>query len=231
MHVLASADRDIAAAPPMHASVWQDNFLRWLEYLCWVAAVAGLGWFLFVSADRLIFQAVQARRLAALRRGAAAVQAVQPDELLGKLTIPEIGLSAIVLEGDDETTLRRAVGHIPGTSFPDGSGAMGLAGHRDTFFRNLGALRPGDEIGVETPRGTYHYRVATTAIVDPTDIEVLRPQGRQSLTLVTCYPFHFIGSAPRRYVVTAWRIPDGPRPAAREGLKATVASPQRHGPN
>jgi sortase A len=186
------------------------NYLRWIEYACWIAAVVLLGWFLYVLADTLIFQAVQSRRLAAMRSQTAAPVQMHTGELFGKLTIPSIGVSAIILEGDDDATLRHAVGHIPGTSLPDGSGTVGLAAHRDTFFRDLGRLHENEMIVIETPAGTYHYRVATISIVGPDNVDVLRPQGRAALTLVTCYPFHYIGSAPQRYVVTAWRAPEAP---------------------
>ena len=200
--------RDNRAIWPGHV-LRANPYLLFLQYVCWIAGIAALGWFLFVCADTLYFQAVQARHLAAMRAAGAKLAQVRPGELLGKLSIPRIGLSAVVLEGDDAKSLRRAIGHIPGTSFPDGPGTVGLAGHRDTFFRNLGSLQPDDTILLETRNGTYRYRVATTKIVDPQNVEVLRPLGRHALALVTCYPFHFIGPAPRRFVVTAWEIPDG----------------------
>ena len=130
--------------------------------------------------------------------------------MMGKITIPRIDLSAVVVEGDDDLILRRAVGHIPGTALPDDTGTVGLAGHRDTFFRGLGLVRENDIIVLETLRGTYRYRVADTAIVEPNNIDVLRSSQFRSLVLVTCYPFHFVGSAPQRYIVTAWLV-DGRR--------------------
>jgi sortase A len=208
-HAIASAER-VPSTRRLERLFGPSNYLRWIEYACWIAAAVLLGWFLFVLADTLIFQRVQSRRLAALHQETVAPVQLHPGELLGKLTIPSIGLSAVILEGDDDATLRHALGHIPGTSLPDGSGTVGLAGHRDTFFRNLGRLRPNEIIALETPGGTYHYRVASTSIVAPSSVEVLSPQGRPSLTLVTCYPFHYIGPAPKRYVVTAWRIPEAP---------------------
>jgi sortase A len=124
---------------------------------------------------------------------------------MARIKIPRIALSAAVVNGDDERTLSRAVGHIPGTAPLGGTGTVGLAGHRDTFFRGLGRVRKNDEILIETPSATYRYRVADTAIVEPTDVEVLRPLKYPSLVLVTCYPFSFVGRAPQRYIVTARR--------------------------
>jgi sortase A len=120
---------------------------------------------------------------------------------LGKLTIPSVGISAIVLEGDDDATLNAAPGHIPGTAVPGEDGNVAIAGHRDTFFRNLKSIRAGDSINVRTPRGAYLYRVDWTQVVDPSRTDVLTASGSPTLTLVTCYPFYFVGPAPKRFIV------------------------------
>ena len=112
-------------------------------------------------------------------------------------------MSAIVREGDDAATLRHAVGHIPDTAMPGEQGNAGLAGHRDTFFRGLKSIREGDRITMTTTQGVLEYTVRDTSVVDPDDVSVLRPTGRRTLTLVTCYPFYYIGSAPRRFIVQA----------------------------
>jgi sortase A len=188
-------------------------WVRWLENTCWVVGVAALGWFLFIYMDTLWFQASQAHEFeAALQRTHTLAATVRPGDLMGTITIPRIGLSAVVLEGDDEKTLRRAVGHIPGTAYPDESGTVGLAGHRDTFFRKVGSLDQNDVVLFETLKGTYRYRVASAAVVQPQDVDVLRLVDRPALTLVTCYPFRFVGPAPQRFVVTAWQVPNGPQP-------------------
>lgn len=186
--------------------------LRSIEHICWIAGVAALGWCIFVCADRFYFQASQARRFMALRREGAGPANVLAGGVVGKLSIPEIGVSAMILEGDDEKTLRRAVGHIPGTALPEQSGTVGIAGHRDTFFRNLGKLHANDAIVLETQLGTYLYRVSSTAVVAPNDTAVFRPHDGNTLTLVTCYPFRFIGPAPRRFVVTARLVQTVPLP-------------------
>jgi sortase A len=127
-------------------------------------------------------------------------------DLIGSLDIPRLGLTAIIMEGTDTVTLRRAVGHIAGTGVPGKSGNIGIAGHRDTFFLPLRNVKQSDIITLTTPAGEYHYRVVSTKIVSPTDVAVLDPNGTEILTLVTCYPFYFIGSAPDRFIVRAERV-------------------------
>lgn len=140
------------------------------------------------------FQPVKARRspAAVLRRG----------DLIGRLEIPRLNLSAVVAEGDDDNTLKKAIGHMPDTPLPwQTRGNVGIAAHRDGLFRKLEHIKPGDEIRLSTPRGNYVYRVAKTHIVDPDDLWVVAPTEVPTLTLVTCYPFSFVGNAPQRFVV------------------------------
>jgi len=111
----------------------------------------------------------------------------------------------MILEGAEEGTLRRAVGHIRGTPLPGQRGNVALAGHRDTFFRGLRKIRVNDEITLTTLSGSYRYRVDSTKVVEPEETEVLEDDG-DILTLVTCYPFNFVGSAPRRFIVRARRV-------------------------
>ena len=122
---------------------------------------------------------------------------------LAVLRIAKIQLEVPVLPGTDDGTLDRAVGHIEGTALPGTDGNVGLAGHRDSFFRGLKEINPGDVIEIDTLRGNYFYRVERTWVVDPTDVSVLAPTSGPAVTLVTCYPFDFIGSAPRRFIVRA----------------------------
>jgi sortase A len=126
--------------------------------------------------------------------------------VIGRLVIPRLELSVMVREGADERTLSRAVGHIPGTALPGKLGNVGLAGHRDTFFRALGNIREDDAIEFETTRGTYRYVVKSTKIVGPRDVSVLAASGGENLTLVTCYPFYYVGSAPKRFIVHATQV-------------------------
>jgi sortase A len=126
--------------------------------------------------------------------------------VIGRLAIPRLHLSVMVREGADERTLSRAVGHIPGTALPGKLGNVGLAGHRDTFFRALRNIREDDAIEFETTQGTYRYIVKSTTIVGPRDVSVLAASGGENLTLVTCYPFYYVGSAPKRFIVRAAQV-------------------------
>jgi sortase A len=129
------------------------------------------------------------------------------ETIIGRLSIQRLHLSAIVEEGVDSATLSRAIGHIPGTAFPGERGNIGIAGHRDTFLRALRDLRPKDQIDFTTRSGRFHYTVDSLTVVDPADISVLKSTGRQALTIVTCFPFNYLGNAPRRYIVHALSVP------------------------
>ena len=132
------------------------------------------------------------------------VRRLEIGELIGRVDIPRLKLSAAVAEGDDNATLGRAVGHLPDTPLPwFRRGNVGLAAHRDGLFRALKDIRAGDEVKVVTPRGEYSYRVSKTLIVDPDDVWVLAPTQTPSVTLITCYPFSFVGHAPQRFIVRA----------------------------
>jgi sortase A len=130
---------------------------------------------------------------------------------IARLDAPSIALSATVLEGSDDGTLARAAGHIENTAFPGQPGNIGIAGHRDTIFRPLRGLRTGDSLTLSTSDRVFHYRVSGTKIVDPHDVYVLNPTERPAVTLVTCYPFEFIGHAPRRFIVRADLVSDSAR--------------------
>lgn len=125
------------------------------------------------------------------------------DPPLAVLRISKVELEVPVLEGTDDLTLNRGVGHIAGTARPGEDGNIGIAGHRDGFFRALKDIGPGDTIELLTPLGTATYKVDQIVLVNPKDVSVLQPRLTGSLTLVTCYPFYFIGSAPQRYIVQA----------------------------
>jgi sortase A len=126
--------------------------------------------------------------------------------LIGRIEIPRLALSVVVVEGVDRISLRRAVGHIPGTALPGEDGNVGLAGHRDTFFRQLKDVKIDDEIQVSTLTGNFKYRVVSLKIVDPENVGVLAPSAENVLTLVTCYPFYFVGPAPKRWIVRARQV-------------------------
>ena len=124
-------------------------------------------------------------------------------EMIGRLEIPRVNVSVIVLEGADSSVLDVAAGHIPGTALPGLSGNVVIAAHRDTFFHSLREIRPQDRLSFKTPVGIFEYAVESTEVVEPSDTGVLRQNTGEELTLVTCYPFNYIGSAPKRFIVHA----------------------------
>jgi len=162
------------------------------------------------------FQVAESKRLAAalLERAmdpsGATLRSVVVDSpasgVLGRIEIPRLGISAIVAEGFDTGTLEHAVGHFPSSALPGSDGNCALAGHRDSFFRGLGGVRENDVIRLVTLRGTYTYRVEWIEVVAPQRVDVLNPTTDRSLTLVTCYPFAFVGHAPQRFIVRARQV-------------------------
>ena len=136
------------------------------------------------------------------KAGLSKVVAKEGD-LLGRIEIPRLGLKVAILEGTTSPTLRLGVGHIGGTALPGEPGNIGIAGHRDTYFRSLKDIRTGDEIQIQTAADLSRYEVDSVQIVSPRDIGVLAPSAESAVTLVTCYPFHYIGAAPERFIVHA----------------------------
>ncbi len=137
----------------------------------------------------------------------------KPESVLGRIEIPRLGVRAMILTGTSDRALRRAVGYIEGTALPGEGGNTGLAGHRDTFFRPLRDIRKKDVIRVQTLGSMFEYVVEDIQIVGPKDVKVLKPDGRPLLTLVTCYPFNYVGSAPKRFIVQARQVsPAAKRP-------------------
>jgi len=145
----------------------------------------------------------------ATARGTAAVMPLQrptPSAVIGRLTVPRLHLSGMVREGVGAKTLKVAIGHIPSTALPGQSGNIGVAGHRDTFFRGLKDLKTGDLIQFSTLSGDFQYVVDSLTIVAPDNATSLAPTSENVLTMVTCYPFYFVGDAPQRFVVRARQL-------------------------
>jgi len=128
---------------------------------------------------------------------------LREGDIVGRLEVPRIGISVVVLQGIEQDTLSVGAGHVPGTPLPGADGNVAIAAHRDTFFRKLEAIRPGDSIQFATVPRTYGYIVDSTEIVDPDNTQVMESRARPELTLITCYPFYFIGAAPKRFIVHA----------------------------
>ena len=138
---------------------------------------------------------------------------VAPGPVVGRIDIPRLGIAASVRDGDDDETLRHAVGHISGTPMPGPAGNAGLAAHRNTFFRPLKDVKKEDLVVVTTATGTHRYRVTSIDVVQPKDVWVLDPTPSPTLTLVTCFPFDWVGDAPQRLIVRADRVEDAVGPA------------------
>jgi sortase A len=162
-----------------------------------------LGYAAFVIIDAKAYQAIEMRRFEETREDVAPTRALADGGSIGEIHIPRLGLAALVVQGDSETILQHAVGHIADTALPGESGNIVLAGHRDTFFRPLKRVRAGDAITLRTRAGDFEYLVESTAVVRPGDVRVLEPTSRPTLTLITCFPFSYIGPAPDRFIVRA----------------------------
>jgi len=169
------------------------------------AGIFALGYAAYVVADAKAYQASELRRFEEARQTRALPRAPVPaeDGSIGELEIARLGLATMVVQGDSPAVLRRAVGHLADTALPGEAGNVVLAGHRDTFFRPLKGIRAGDLIVLKTRGGDFEYRVESTSVVAPADVQVLQPTGGRTLTLVTCYPFSYLGSAPDRFIVHA----------------------------
>jgi sortase A len=177
------------------------------EWLLVGIGVGCLGMYAYETVAARRFQAVQAAEFARAAQAYAPVR-VRAGGLIGMLDVPRLNLTAPVIEGDDDATLKRAAGHLPDTPLPWERGNMAIAGHRDGLFRPLKDIKVGDEIRFRTSRDEFRYRVTDTSIVKPDDVSVLEPRDAAALTLITCYPFYYIGNAPNRFIVHAERLAD-----------------------
>ena len=176
---------------------------------CLALAITCLGLYGYDYVGRALYQSTEGREFdgmvaaASNRPVVVQLQRPSPNALIGRLSIPRLHLSAMVREGVDRKTLKLAVGHIPATALPWQAGNVGVAGHRDTFFRGLKDVKTGDEIQFSTLSGDFQYVVESLTIVKPSDAGALAPSSENVLTMVTCYPFYYVGDAPRRFVVRA----------------------------
>jgi len=203
-----------------------NRAVLWTERLLLTAGVILIGGWATVVLQARVFGARQERRLERMIASTAALAAPPaapgapgaprrkpeapssrtpraPEDLVGRIEIPRLSLRAIVAEGVSSRTLRLAVGHLPGSALPGDDGNVVLAAHRDTFFRPLRDVRPGDSVVITTPEGRFEYTVESAQVVDPTRTDLLETGDAPALTLVTCYPFVMVGNAPDRFVVRA----------------------------
>lgn len=210
-------------------------FLRWSRYPFFFIGILALGYCSYVLLDAKIYQAYETWRFEQALKSAVTSKATRErinlsfnspvplkveqrganllavagygSSVLGRMEINSIGLAVMVQEGTASGTLQHAVGHVRGTALPGEPGNMAIAGHRDTFFRSLRNIHMDDEITLTTLSGAFHYQVESITVVEPEDTQVLDDSREPILTLVTCYPFYFVGPAPKRFIVRARQIP------------------------
>lgn len=191
-------------ATPDRARTW-----RWTERILWSAGVVLLGWATISIAGAMRFDREARRDFEAVAAAPSPPTPMPPParlavgDVLGIVEIPRLGFSSIVVEGDSDEVLDVAVGHLPDTPLPWQPGNSAIAGHRDGHFRPLKDIAVGDAIRLRTHHGTFDYTITSTVIVLPSDVSVLKPTPGNTLTLITCYPFTYIGRAPKRFVIHA----------------------------
>jgi sortase A len=180
--------------------------VAWIESCLWLAGCVALGYSAFLWGRAAYDQAQGNWALDHFAERTTTPIGSAEGSLVGRIEIPRLALSAVVFEGTSDDTLARGVGHLRGSARPGMGGNLVLAGHRDTFFRDLRGIKAGDEVTIKAPEGEFQYEVESTAIVYPNQTEVLKPSGDATLTLITCYPFRFIGNASERFIVRATKI-------------------------
>lgn len=195
----------------------RGRLMRRLEAACWWCGFALVGAALAIAGDALWYQRQATATLraapaapSALAAPAASASAVPAGTPLARLLVPRLGTRVVVAEGTDDAVLRRAAGRLPSSGRFDDDGNVVVAGHRDTFFRSLEAIRAGDRVVIERGGRRVDYEVEWAAVVEPNRVEVARDAGYPALTLVTCYPFEYVGEAPYRFVVRARRVAGAP---------------------
>jgi sortase A len=188
-----------------------QRFIRWARNILLIAGILALSYVMSTLVCSRIYQRnaeltlekqIQSEEL---HRAQKPVPTINEGDVLGRIDIPRLGVSVAVLQGATSQTLRLGVGHIKGTALPGKQGNIGIAGHRDTYFRALKDIRRDDEIQLQSADGITRYEVDSIQITSPSDVGVLALTAEPSLTLVTCYPFYYIGAAPKRFIVHAHR--------------------------
>jgi len=179
--------------------------LRGACYFFLAFGILAMGYAGFVFADSHAYQALEMKKFK--QAGLLSEPHILAEgDVIGEIQVPRLGLNAIVVQGDSPANLRRAVGHLSKSALPGEWGNVALAGHRDTFFRTLRDIRLGDEIKFKTRERSFEYLVESIEVVAPTDIRVLKSSTGHDLTLLTCFPFHYVGPAPNRFVVRAREV-------------------------
>jgi sortase A len=183
-------------------------------YLFLAAGIIALGYAGYAVLDAYWYQGVETAKFEKV----SAIAKPQPVKaipiavggVIGEIEVPRLRFKAIVVQGDSEKLLRRSVGHLPQTALPGETGNVALASHRDGLFRPLRDVLPGDLIILRTPEREFEYQVQWTAVVPPTAMRVIQPTSEPALTLITCFPFYYVGAAPERFIVRAHKISVAP---------------------
>jgi sortase A len=207
--------------PTRAASSTQTRILRGAGYFFLAFGLLALGYAGFVFADSFAYQTLEMKRFEP--PGLLYEPHILAEgDVIGEIQVPRLDLNVMVVQGDSRANLRRAVGHLSNSALPGEWGNVALAGHRDTFFRPLRDIRLGDEIRFTTSVRSFEYVVDSIEVVAPTDIRVLEPSTGHDLTLLTCFPFYYVGPAPKRFVVRAREISVMPQeqPAGENEVKA-----------
>jgi sortase A len=211
---------------------------RWIANLLLAAGFVLVGVWAWSNLRGLIYQSVHNQefdrsvRKRGPERPGKRPPALRNGEVIGRLIVPRLHLRAIVREGAGEDTLGVALGHIPGTALPGPTGNVGVAGHRDTLFRALREIRQDDLIEFETLHGNYSYRVRLMKVVNPKSVDVLQASQSPEITLVTCFPFHYLGPAPNRFIVQASLVSqEPPKQAAQQVPVAAAPRPAAPAPH
>ena len=186
----------------------------WLQFLLWSVGVVLLGyctyqWVRATYDQRAGSAAVDRMLVDQMMNQGEPVPApftLHEGDLVGRLEIPRLETKAVIFEGTTNETLARGAGHYSKSAVPGEKGNVVLAGHRDSFFRSLQDIHEGDEVSLTTAQGRFRYIIDSTTVVNPDAVEVLRPTRGATLTLITCYPFRFIGNAPQRYIVRGRKV-------------------------
>jgi sortase A len=204
------------------------RIFRWCSRFCLLTGSILLIWCAYQWVDAHAYEDVEGRRfdavtasratnpapVAAIRVAKVLPSRVEIGSVVGRIEIPRIGVSVMVLEGNTPRIFRRAAGHLEGTAAPGQTGNVAIAGHRDTFFRPLRNIHDQDIIKFTTLTRTYWYSVESVEVVAPDDVEVLADSPQPILTLITCYPFYYVGPAPKRFIVHARQVSTDSPPEA-----------------
>ncbi len=193
-------------APPVeHPHTTQRSAVLAASWILMIGGALLLAYGAYVVTEARAYQTIETRRFE-YSKLPARPRVLAEGEVIGEITVARLGLKAIIVQGDSPRILRRAVGHLSQTALPGEFGNVALAAHRDTFFHPLREIRPGDVVMLDIPGQQFQYEVDSTLVVSPGESGVLRPSNGRELTLITCFPFGYVGPAPNRFVVHAREI-------------------------